>query len=233
MEKIIYKETLEFKIGDKVLSGEKAIPYNAKELVIFFHGISSSSSSKRNQYLANRLNEANYATVLVDLLMIEEDFIFKHSYDNDLFTERLIMLTHEVSSMRGLGLLKIGYFGSGTGTASALNAAAYLGPDMIKAVVSMGGRPDLSLKIFDRMKSPVLLIVGEKDTEMIKLNELVLEKLDTEKKLEIIPGCTNLFDEPGKLDIVANLAIDWFSRHLSMNYTVACPGDMMYPFPWS
>lgn len=233
MKKIIYKETLAFKIGSKTLIGEQSIPYNAKEIVIFSHGSGSSRLSPRNNYVAGLLNDHNLATLLVDLLTEEEDLIYKNRFDIDLLTERLVNVTMKISKMKCTDILNIGYFGASTGAASALTAAAHLGSDYIKAVVSRGGRPDLSLPILNEVKSPVLLIVGALDPEVIKLNRLAFSKLNSEKKIVIVPGSSHLFEEPGKLDIVAELAIDWYSHHLKLKNFIAPVGELMYPFPWS
>ncbi len=232
MNKIIYKESPEFRIGDKILHGEQAIPYNAKEIVIFSHGSGSSRFSLRNNYVADKMNECNIATLLVDLLTIDEDLVYQNRFDIDLLTKRLIDITVKISRSKISEDLNIGYFGASTGAASALNAAAYLGSRVIKAVVSRGGRPDLSMPVLCKIKSPVLLIVGELDTEVIKLNKMAYDKLKTEKMMKIIPGSSHLFDEPGKLDVVAELAIDWFSHHLKIRDSVPV-GDKMYPYPWS
>lgn len=233
MEKIIYKKAVEFRINGKLLNADQAIPYDSKEIVIFSHGSGSSRLSPRNRYVADLLNKENIATLLVDLLTQKEETDRKNIFNTELLTERLIEITLRISETECFRSLNIGYFGASTGAASALNAAAYLGQDHIKAVVSRGGRPDLSLPVLDKVKSPVLLIVGELDTEVIRLNKIAFDKLNVEKKMEIVPGSSHLFEEPGKLDIVASLAIDWYSHHLQIKKQIAPVGDLMYPFAWS
>ena len=216
MNEIKFKDTLEFDSDGLKLKGELIVPDKAKGIVIFSHGSGSSRFSPRNNYVAKLLNEKKFATLLADLLTPEEDLILKNRFDINLLTGRLIQITKNISEMEITEELNIGYFGASTGAASALNSAALLGPDYIKAVVSRGGRPDLSMPVLNKVKSPVLLIVGGLDTEVIELNRQAFIRLDTVKKMEIVPGSSHLFEEPGKLEIVAKLAIGWYSKYLTI-----------------
>jgi dienelactone hydrolase len=151
---------------------------------------------------------------LFDLLTEEEDKTYETRFDIDLLTERLVAATHWLMREPETQMLAIGYFGSSTGAAAALQAAAHLGP-MIGAVVSRGGRPDLASRILPQVQAPTLLIVGGNDLLVIDLNQEAYDQLKSKKELAIIPGATHLFEEPGALEEVARLAAHWFNRHLS------------------
>lgn len=208
-------ETIEIDIpaDEFILKGNLAIPKGANSLVIFSHGSGSSRFSRRNNFVARILNNSNIATLLTDLLTIEEDDIYENRFDIDLLTQRLVAVTTYVSKLPNLKNLPIGYFGASTGAASALKAASILTHN-IKAVVSRGGRPDLVLDDLKRIKVPTLLIVGSLDRVVIELNEQAFKSLNCYKKLEIIDGATHLFEEPGKLEEVADLASKWFIEHV-------------------
>jgi dienelactone hydrolase len=199
------------------LEGNLNIPEGAKALVIFAHGSGSSRHSPRNQFVAEELRKGNLGTLLFDLLTPEEENIDIRTrelrFNIDLLSERLIGATNWVLSQPATQELKIGYFGSSTGAAAALVGAAKL-PDTIDAVVSRGGRPDLAGEFLNRIKASILLIVGGNDYHVIKLNEQAMKRLSGEKKLEIVPGATHLFEEPGKLDQVAQLARQWFQKYI-------------------
>lgn len=167
--------------------------------------------------VAEILRKSRVATLLFDLLTEEEDLIYENRFNIELLTERLMVATKWIKKQPYLNDLKIGYFGASTGAASALKAAARLGSE-IRAVVSRGGRPDLAVDEIAKVKSPVLLIVGENDPEVIELNQQAYEVLSTTKKLEIVPGATHLFEEPGTLEKAAELASDWFEKHLSHGF---------------
>lgn len=195
------------------LNGILKIPTNVIGLVVFAHGAGSSRLSPRNNYVADVLNKEDIATLLFDLLTEEEDSVYENRFDIPLLTDRLLEVTEWIQGQNDIKDLKLGYFGASTGAASALNAAAELG-DRIKAVVSRGGRPDLAMEKLPQVKSPTLLIVGGDDDVVIGLNEKADAALSCEKKLEIIPGATHLFEEPGTLEQAASIAAKWFKKHL-------------------
>ena len=202
------------------LEGIMSTPSDAKGLVLFVHGSGSSRHSPRNQYVAQALQEAGLATLLFDLLTPEEEQV-------DLRTRHLRFDIH-LLARRTAGVLewtdlqpyarefKIGLFGSSTGAAAALMAAAEL-PEKVEAVVSRGGRPDLADAALPKVQAPTLLIVGSLDELVIELNEKALQQMKTgpEKKLVIVPGASHLFEEPGALEDAARLASDWFQTYLN------------------
>jgi dienelactone hydrolase len=185
--------------------------------VLFAHGSGSGRHSPRNRHVARVLNEAKLATLLIDLLTPEEevlDRLIAHlRFDIDLLARRLVHATDWLTHQSDTRRLRIGYFGASTGAAAALLAAAEL-PDLVGAVVSRGGRPDLAGPALPRVRAPTLLIVGGNDVQVIQLNRIALAQMLCEKQLVIIPGATHLFEEPGALDEVARLAREWFRRHL-------------------
>jgi putative phosphoribosyl transferase len=203
--------------GRDVLSGDLTIPENAIALVLFAHGSGSSRHSPRNQFVARTLNLAGLATLLFDLLTPEEEaldiYTREHRFNIGLLAERLVNATKWARQQEETRDLHIGYFGSSTGGAAALVAAAEI-PQEIGAVVSRGGRPDLAGDALPRVQAPTLLIVGGNDDVVIELNEMARDQMRCEVKLEIIPRATHLFEEPGALEQVAKLASDWFVDHL-------------------
>ena len=203
--------------GRAVLSGNLTIPENALALVLFAHGSGSSRHSPRNQFVARTLNGGGLGTLLFDLLTPEEEaldiYTREHRFNIGLLAERLVHATNWTRQQDQLRDLRIGYFGSSTGGAAALVAAAEL-PQDVGAVVSRGGRPDLAGDALPKVQGPTLLIVGGNDDIVIELNEMARDQMRCEVKLEIIPGATHLFEEPGALEQVAKLASDWFSLHL-------------------
>ena len=205
--------------GRAVLSGNLTIPENAMALVLFAHGSGSSRHSPRNQFVARTLNGAGLGTLLFDLLTPEEEaldiYTREHRFNIGLLAERLVHATKWARQQDQLRDLRIGYFGSSTGGAAALVAAAEL-PQDVGAVVSRGGRPDLAGDALPKVQAPTLLIVGGNDDIVIELNEMARDQMRCEVKLEIIPGATHLFEEPGALEQVAKLASDWFSVHLAV-----------------
>jgi dienelactone hydrolase len=201
-------------VDSVTLEGNLVIPRSAKGIVLFSHGSGSSRLSPRNNFVAEVLQKAGLATLLFDLLTEEEDEIYETRFNIPLLTERLKATTHWLVQQKDLNSLKIGFFGSSTGAASALEAAATLG-DKIKAVVSRGGRPDLAMDTLPQVKASTLLIVGGHDDEVIEMNETAFKKMECEKKLEIVPGATHLFEEPGTLEEVARLASVWFQKYLT------------------
>ncbi len=200
------------------LTGDLIIPANAKGLVIFAHGSGSSRLSRRNQRVAARLHDGALATLLFDLLTIAEDVIDERSaelrFDIPLLAERLVQVTAWAQAQPATAPLPVGYFGSNTGAAAALVAAA-IRPERVHAVVSRGGRPDLAGPYLPHVKAPTLLIVGGNDAPVIGMNQTALERLSaTPKELVIVPGASHLFEEPGALHRVAALALRWFERYL-------------------
>jgi putative phosphoribosyl transferase len=204
--------------GHAVLSGTLIIPDNAIALVLFAHGSGSSRHSPRNQFVARTLNQAGLATLLFDLLTQEEEatdmHTREHRFNIGLLAERLVHATKWAKQQEETRDLPIGYFGSSTGGAAALVAAAELLQD-VGAVVSRGGRPDLAGNALPKVQAPTLLVVGGNDDIVIELNEMARDQMRCEVKLEIVPGATHLFEEPGALEKVAKLASDWFNAHLA------------------
>ncbi len=201
--------------GEANLAGALSRPERAHTLVLFVHGSGSSRHSPRNQFVARTLNNAGLATLLFDLLTPNEERIDSYTaefrFNIELLAERLSHATKWTREQANTRELDIGYFGSSTGAAAALVAAAEF-PD-VAAVVSRGGRPDLAGDALPKVEAPTLLIVGGKDEVVITLNEQAQREMCSEVKLEIVPGATHLFEEPGALDRVAKLATDWFLRH--------------------
>jgi putative phosphoribosyl transferase len=203
--------------GRAVLSGNLNIPKAANVLVLFAHGSGSSRHSPRNQFVARTLNEAGLATLLFDLLTPEEEAIDmrtrEHRFNIHLLAERLVHATKWAKQQEPTSNLRTGYFGSSTGGAAALVAAVDAKQDA-GAVVSRGGRPDLADKALPKVQAPTLLIVGGNDDVVIELNQQARNRMRCESKLEIIPGATHLFEEPGALEKVAELASDWFVKQI-------------------
>ena len=200
------------------LRGDLAVPHDASGIVLFAHGSGSSRLSPRNRAVAQTLNAAGHATLLLDLLTSDEERVdartLEHRFDIPLLAERLSFATvwaYEQPSVRDLAL---GYFGASTGAAAALVAAAQLGT-LVRAVVSRGGRPDLAGTALEKVHAPTLLIVGGADPTVLALNQQALSRLRCPKSLEIVPGATHLFEEHGALERVAHLACAWFDRHLA------------------
>jgi putative phosphoribosyl transferase len=198
------------------IKGNLTIPEDCHALVIFSHGSGSSRFSVRNRFVAGYLNKHHIATLLADLLTPEEDHEYRNRFNIELLTERLVRVTSYAHSLPELSACSIGLFGASTGAASALKASVKMG-DLISAVVSRGGRPDLAAQSLDKVKAPVLLIVGSLDTDVIILNKKALTLLKGEKQIVIVEGASHLFEETGKLDEVARLANDWFVKHLINN----------------
>ncbi len=211
---------LQIQAGRAVLSGNLTIPENAIGLVLFAHGSGSSRQSPRNQFVARTLNDARLATLLFDLLTPEEEATdirtSEHRFNIALLAERLVHATRWAKRHEQTRDLRAGYFGSSTGGGAALVAAAEI-PKDVGAVVSRGGRPDLAGDALPKVQAPTLLIVGGNDDIVIELNEMARDQMHCEVKLEIVPGATHLFEEPGALEKVAKLASDWFVDHLGGN----------------
>ena len=203
--------------GAVTLEGNLSLPKGADGVVLFAHGSGSSRHSPRNRYVAALLNQAKLATLLVDLLTSDEEAIDMQTahlrFDIGLLAERLVAVTDWLTQNPETRHLRVGYFGASTGAAAALVAAAERA-DVLGAVVSRGGRPDLAGPALPRVRAPTLLIVGGNDFQVIELNRAALAQLRCEKQLVIVPGATHLFEERGALDEVARLAREWFERHL-------------------
>ena len=195
------------------LPGFLDVPADADGMVIFAHGSGSSRLSPRNRSVARSLNEAGIATLLFDLLMPEEETDRTNVFDIPLLSERLELATSWVQARADVGSLEIGYFGASTGAGSALMAASEL-PEAVRAVVSRGGRPDLAGRTLQFIHAPTLLIVGGADAEVLALNSKAYDTLPGERRLAIVPHATHLFEEPGAMDMVIRLSIDWFTRYL-------------------
>jgi putative phosphoribosyl transferase len=210
--------------GEGTLEGRLTIPAHARGLVLFAHGSGSSRSSTRNRFVAGELEHAGIATLLFDLLTREEERVDARSahlrFDIELLASRLITATDWVEQQRDAHALPIGYFGASTGAAAALLAAVFR-PRAVHAIVSRGGRPDLAGEVLHRVQAPTLLLVGSDDGGVLRLNREALAKLRAPKELELIPGATHLFEEPGALERVAHAASRWFVRHLFEHATRA------------
>jgi len=199
-------------LKDVSLKGDLILPDESKAIILFSHGSGSSRLSSRNRYVASYLNEHGFGTLLLDLLTVEEDRDYDKRFDIKLLTERLIAASNWLGSLKEADQLPIGYFGASTGAASALRAAAKL--QHVFAVVSRGGRPDLAMDELPNVQASTLFIVGSLDQEVLELNLNAMQKLNCEKRLEIVEGATHLFEEEGKLEEVAKLAVSWFNDHL-------------------
>jgi putative phosphoribosyl transferase len=206
-----------FPAGDATLDGNLTVPAGARGIVLFVHGSGSSRHSPRNRLVAGTLNAAGLATLLFDLLTPQEEAVDiatrEHRFDIGLLAGRLGLAAEWMQQQPEGRDLRIGYFGSSTGGGAALvEAAAH--PDRVGAVVSRGGRPDLAGAALPKVQAPTLLIVGGADDVVIDLNREAMAQMRCEVALEIIPGATHLFEEPGTLDEVARLASAWFVKHL-------------------
>jgi pimeloyl-ACP methyl ester carboxylesterase len=200
------------------LAGFLGVPRDARGLVIFAHGTGSSRFSPRNRFVAGVIREAGVGTLLFDLLTAEEERYDERTgrlrFDMELLAGRLLGATEWARAERETTGLAVGYFGASSGGGAALLAAARQ-PDAVRAVVSRGGRPDLAGEALRLVRTPTLLIVGERDPAVLRCNEESLAELGAEKELAVVPGATHLFEEPGTIEEVARLARDWFVRHLA------------------
>lgn len=218
MEKMasLQQKEISVPINGVELQGILTLPENALGIVIFSHGHGSSRLSPRNNYVAAMLQMAGVGTLLIDLLTAFEDRKYSNRFDIDLITARLERITAWVRAYPDTQKMPIGYFGASTGAAAALNAAV---KGNIAAVVSRGGRPDLAMEILGKVKAPTLLIVGSRDVPVLELNRRALERLRCDKKLEIVPDASHLFEEPGTLEKAGNLAAQWFAKWLNPKNT--------------
>lgn len=199
--------------GKIKMIGSLEIPEGGTGLVVFAHGSGSSRHSPRNNYVAEILRSHGLGTLLLDLLTVDEDRDYEMRFDIDLLAKRMLATTKWLQEQPETNRLPIGYFGASTGAAAALQTAAALG-DQISAIVSRGGRPDLAFPYLESVKSPTLFLVGGKDGIVIDLNQKAYDEINAVKKIVIIPGATHLFEEPGALEKVAELAADWFVKYL-------------------
>jgi pimeloyl-ACP methyl ester carboxylesterase len=213
----VIEESLQIPVAGVVLTADVDVPESPQGVVLFAHGSGSSRRSPRNRYVAGELQRAGLATVLADLLTASEEQLDARTgelrFDIGLLATRLTGLTDWVAGHEATRGLPVGLFGASTGAAAALVAAAQR-PTTVAAVVSRGGRPDLAGDFLRAVRQPTLLIVGERDEIVIDLNRRALSQLAGEARLEIVPGATHLFEEPGALEQVARLARDWFLTYL-------------------
>jgi putative phosphoribosyl transferase len=211
------ERSVSISVGRIALQGDLRLPEGAGGVVVFAHGTGSSRFSPRNTYVARVLERAGLATLLMDLLTSGEEEVDARTghlrFDVGLLARRLLAATEWLAQQPDTRHLVVGYFGASTGGGAALVAAAER-PQAIGAVVSRGGRPDLAGPALPRVATPTLLIVGGRDEPVIELNQQAFDQLRCEKRLEIVPGATHLFEEPGTLEQVAELARGWFSRYL-------------------
>jgi putative phosphoribosyl transferase len=209
------QQDLRIDVQGASLRGDLGVPAGALGLVIFAHGSGSGRKSSRNRFVAQALQQHHIGTLLFDLLTMDEERVDAYTahlrFDIPLLAGRLRAVTQWV--VADYGNIPVGYFGASTGAAAALIAAADLGP-MIDAVVSRGGRPDLAGQALRRVTAPTLLIVGGEDHPVIDMNQEAFDELRCEKRMEIVEGATHLFEEPGRLEEVANLAARWFEKYL-------------------
>lgn len=212
-----YEIKIPLKEQDLILNGNLYIPENAQGLILFVHGSGSSRFSPRNRFVAQYLNKGLYATLLFDLLTRSEEatdlVTAKLRFDIGFLSARLKAVTDWIINNPDIPPMPIGYFGASTGAAAAIQASIEI--PQVKAIVSRGGRPDLAEEYIERVNSAILLIVGGDDYSVIEMNKVALSRIKIPaKKIEIIPGATHLFEEPGALDEVARIAVDWFIQYL-------------------
>lgn len=214
----IVQESMQIPVAGVVLGADVVVPEQPRGVVLFAHGSGSGRHSPRNRYVAFELQTAGLATVLADLLTPTEEqrdaVTAEFRFDIALLATRVAALTDWAAGAERTSGLGVGLFGASTGAAAALVAAAQR-PDTVQAVVSRGGRPDLAGKYLRQVRQPTLLIVGGNDTIVIDLNRQAMVQLGGEARLDIVPGASHLFEEPGALEQVARLARDWFLLHLS------------------
>lgn len=207
-----YNQEVNIPAEKLMLEGQLVIPAESNVIVIFSHGSGSSRFSPRNKTVADFLHRQNIGTLLFDLLSPQEDRIYQNRFNIELLSQRLVTATNWLMNYQPAKDCNAGYFGASTGAASALKAAARI--SKIKAVVSRGGRPDLAMDEIGLVKSPVLLIVGSRDTDVLSLNQQAYWKINAPKKLTVIEGATHLFEEHGALEQVCIAAGEWFETYL-------------------
>mgnify|MGYP006276959343 FL=1 len=204
--------TIQIRTDSVTLDGELLVPEETSGVVAFAHGSGSSRFSPRNNFVAERLRDRGLGTLLFDLLTEAEDRDYETRFDVDLLTGRLLGATDWLRDQSETADLRVGYFGSSTGAAAALRAAA--ARDDVDAVVSRGGRVDLAGDALADVDAPTLLLVGERDEAVLSLNRRAFDQLTCEKELTVVEGASHLFEEPGKLEVVADAAADWFVDYL-------------------
>ena len=207
------RRTVSIDAGSVSLSGDLVVPDDARAIVVFAHGSGSSRLSPRNVAVADRLNGAGLATLLLDLLTPREAADRARAFDIELLATRLVAASGWVRSQPELAERPLAFFGASTGAAAALVAAAALGDD-VAAVVSRGGRPDLAGDALKQVRAPTLLIVGGEDPQVLELNRAAARKVRAETRIVVIPGAGHLFEEHGALERVAGLAAEWIAEHL-------------------
>ena len=212
------EETVLIPTDHGALHGDLRVPAGAFGLVVFAHGTGSSRHGPRNRNVARALQERGFGTLLLDLLTVEEERTESPAeelhFNIELLADRVMRASAWARQNRYTSTLPIGYFGASTGSAAALVAAARQ-PENVRAIISRGGRPDLAGPYLSKVRAPTLLIVGGNDPVVIRLNEQATERMAAETKLEIVPGATHLFEEPGTLEKVTELATDWFIQHMT------------------
>jgi dienelactone hydrolase len=206
--------TRDVTVGGHALPGLLTLPAGSTGLVVFAHGSGSSRSSPRNQQVARAVEAAGMGTLLFDLLHEDEARDRRRVFDIPLLAERVVDAIAWCDGEADLRTRPIGLFGASTGAAAALVAAARR-PERVAAVVSRGGRPDLAMPVLAEVRAPTLLIVGGADTEVLAMNRDALARLAAPKALEVVPGATHLFEEPGTLEAMTAHAVAWFERHLT------------------
>jgi pimeloyl-ACP methyl ester carboxylesterase len=213
----VQRRNVEVRADGVLLRGDLRIPVEPCGIILFAHGSGSGRLSPRNQFVAERLNEHHLATLLLDLLTEDEEQVDMRTgrlrFDIGLLTDRLSGATDWLKLDAELRGYPVGYFGASTGAAAAL-AASVRHPSEVQAVVSRGGRPDMAGDTLERVTAPTLLIVGGEDDVVLQLNQQAMERIHAEVHLEVVPGASHLFEEPGKLQEVSRLAADWFTKHL-------------------
>lgn len=210
---LIRDEEVRVATRSAAVSGQLTVPERPRGVVVFAHGSGSSRHSPRNRYVAEVLNAVGFATLLFDLLTPDEERNRANVFDIDLLAARLVDVTRWITTQPDTAVLPVGYFGASTGAGAALAAAAEMG-SAVEAVVSRGGRPDLAGPALARVEAPTLLIVGGHDPEVLALNERARAAIPGRCDLAVVPGATHLFEEPGALARVAELASTWFDRQL-------------------
>jgi putative phosphoribosyl transferase len=217
-DRLQHETEVRIPVGEIALAADWVVPANALGAILFAHGSGSSRHSPRNRRVARVLQDAGFATLLLDLLTHDEEAIDDETaelrFDVHFLAKRLEGATSWVLGSREGAWLPLGYFGASTGAAAALIAAAER-PDVVRAIVSRGGRPDLAGAALRRVQAPTLLLVGSLDLPVIRLNREAYGELREERRIEIVQGASHLFEEPGALDEVAHMARDWFLEHLA------------------
>ena len=213
MAPLVQAQIVRIPAGRATLNADLVVPADAKGIILFAHGSGSSRHSHRNQFVARTLQQSDFATLLMDLLTIEEEHLDNQTrelrFDIDMLAERLTAAVKWTAQQATLKQLPIGLFGASTGAAAAIVAATRL-PDVVGAVVSRGGRPDLAGDALKTVTAPTMLIVGGYDDAVLVLNEQAKAKMTNEVTLKVVPRATHLFEEPGALAQVADLAVSWF-----------------------